>query len=412
MIKWIKIAFRNILKNRRRSFVTLLAIATGFAAVSLFRGYADNTYWGLRQMAVRGEALGHLTVYKEGWLNKGKIDPDRYLFSREEIQSIIEVVEEDDDVILATPQISISGLVSNGRTSAIFLANGVIPGDEKIIRGSWSAVRPVKGDGLSDARLYGVEMAEDLAGHLDLKPGSSGVVMASTLDGQMNALDIEVIGVYDTGSDATNDKYLRVPFAFAQSLFDTDKADRVVVLLDDWEKTEQARTVLLNRLSEAGLPCEIRTWNELSLFYSKVKGMFDMIFMFLFFIVLVIVVMSVVNTMGMAVIERTREIGTLRALGLKRRGVGFLFAVEGAMIGLIGSILGIVLNVGVWAIIRAVKPTYMPPGVSTPVSLMVNLVPQAMLILAVFLVVLSLIAAILPARRAAGQNVVNALGHV
>jgi putative ABC transport system permease protein len=412
MIKWIKIAFRNILKNRRRSFVTLLAIATGFAAVSLFRGYADNTYWGLRQMAVRGEGLGHLTVYKEGWLKKGKVDPDRYMFSKEEIQRIIDLVEEDDDVILATPQIHISGLVSNGRTSAIVLANGVIPGDEKIIKGSWAAFRPVKGDVLSDTRLYGVEMAEDLASHLDLKPGSNAVVMASTLDGQMNALDIEVIGLYDTGSDATNDKYLRVPFAFAQSLYDTEKADRVVVLLDDWKKTEQARTVLLNRLSEAGLPCEIRTWNELSLFYSKVKGMFDMIFMFLFFIVLVIVVMSVVNTMGMAVIERTREIGTLRALGLKRRGVGLLFAIEGAMIGLLGSLLGIVLNVAVWAIIRAVKPTYIPPGVSTPVSLIVNLVPQAMLILAIFLIVLSLIAAILPARRAAGQNVVDALGHV
>jgi putative ABC transport system permease protein len=412
MIKWIKIAFRNIVKNRRRSFVTLLAIATGFAAVSLFRGYADHTYWGLRQMAVRGEGLGHLTIYKRGWLKKGKTDPDRYMFSQEEIRRIIDLVEEDDDVILATPQIHISGLVSNGRISAIFLANGVIPRDEKIIKGAWAAVQPVKGDVLSDKRLYGVEMAEDLAAHLELKPGSDAVVMASTLDGQMNALDIEVRGIYDTGSDATNDKYLRVPLAFAQSLYDTDKADRVVVLLDDWKKTEQARTVLRGVLSGEGLDCEIRTWNELSLFYSKVKGMFDMIFMFLFFIVLVIVVMSVVNTMGMAVIERTREIGTLRALGLKRRGVGSLFAVEGAMIGLLGSLLGIVLNVAVWAIIRAVKPTYIPPGVSTPVSLIVDLVPQAMLMLAVFLMVLSLIAAILPARRAARQNVVDALGHV
>ena len=348
MIKWMKIAFRNIVKNKRRSLVTLLAIATGFAAVSLFRGYADNTYWGLRQMAVRGEGLGHLTVYKEGWLEKGKMDPDRYMFSKDQIQRIIELVEEDDGVILATPQVHISGLVSNGRTSAVFLANGVIPRDEKIIQGAWAAFRPVNGDGLSDTKFYGVEVAEDLAAHLDLRPGSDAVVMASTLDGQMNALDMEVNGIYDTGSDATNDKYLRVPFAFAQSLYDTDKADRVVVLLDDWKKTEPIRTLLLDRLSEAGLPCEIRTWNELSLFYSKVKGMFDMIFMFLFFIVLVIVVMSVVNTMGMAVIERTREIGTLRALGLKRRGVGLLLAIEGAMIGLLGSILGIVLNVAAW----------------------------------------------------------------
>ena len=349
MIKWMKIALRNILKNKRRSFVTLLAIAMGFTAVSLFRGYADNTYQGLRHMAVSGEGLGHLTIYKKGWLEEGKIEPEKYMFSQEENQRIIDLVEEDDDVILATHQMNISGLVSNGRISAIFLADGVIPRDAKTITGPWAEFRKVKGNVLSDKKLYGVEMAEDLARILDLKPGSDAVVMASTLDGQMNALDIEVIGVYDTGSDATNDKYIRVPFAFAQSLYDTEKADRLVVLLDDWKKTEQARKRLLTALSEAGLPCEIKTWNELSLFYSKVKGMLDMIFMFVFFIVFVIVVMSVVNTMGMAVLERTREIGTLRALGLKRRGVGLLFAIEGGMIGLFGSILGIALNVPIWS---------------------------------------------------------------
>jgi len=141
-------------------------------------------------------------------------------------------------------------------------------------------------------------------------------------------------------------------------------------------------------------------------------GMFDMIFMFLFSIVFIIVVMSTVNTMGMAVLERTREIGTLRALGLKRRGVSFLFAIEGSLLGLIGSILGVMLNVGVWAVIRAVEPTYIPPGVSTPVPLIVNLVPQTMVGLMIFLILLSLTAAILPARRAARQNVVDALGHV
>jgi len=412
MIKWMKIALRNILKNRRRTMVTLLAIAVGFAAVSLFRGYADRTYWGIRQMAIRGEGLGHLTIYKKGWLEKGKIEPDRYMFSKGEIQRIIDLVEEDNDVILATPQLSISGLVSNGRTSAIFLANGVIPKDEKTIKGGWAAFSPVKGETLDDDKPYGVEVAEDLAKLLDLKPGSDAVVMAPTLDGQMNALDIQVAGLYDTGSDATNDKFIRVPFAFAQALYDTEKADRIVVLLKDWKRTESARDRLLSSLTDAGLNSEIRTWNEISLFYSKVKGMLDMIFMFLFVIVLVIVVMSVVNTMGMAVLERTREIGTLRALGLKRRGVGLLFAIEGAMIGLLGSVSGVVLNIAAWALIRGVEPTYVPPGVSTRVSLVVNLVPQAMIFLVLFLVFLSLIAALLPARRAARQNVVEALGHV
>ncbi len=408
----MKIALRNILKNKRRSFVTLLAIAMGFAAVSLFRGYIHNTYQGLRESAIRGEGLGHLTIYKKGWLEKGTIDPEKYMFSQEELQKIADLVEEDEDVLLATPQIHISGLVSNGRTSTIFLANGVIPRDDKTIKGAWATFRPVRGNELSDKKTYGVEMAEDLASHLDLKPSGDGVVMATTLDGQMNALDIEVAGVYDTGSDATNDKYMRVPFKFAQSLYDTEKADRLVVLLDNWEKTERTRNRLLSSLSGAGFKCEIKTWNELSLFYSKVKGMFDMIFMFIFSIVFIIVVMSVINTMGMAVLERTREIGTLRALGLKRRGVSLLFAIEGAMLGFLGTILGIVLNIAIWAIIRTIEPTYIPPGVSTPVPLIVNLLPQAMFTLMVFLIFLSLIAAILPARRAAKQNVVDALGHV
>jgi putative ABC transport system permease protein len=412
MSKWIKIAFRNIVKNRRRSLTTLLAIAVGFTAISLFQGYMDRTYWGLRLMAICGEGLGHLTIYKQGWLEKGKITPNEYMFSKNEIQRVMALVEKNNDVLLATPQLSISGLVTNGRTSAIFLANGVIPRDDRTIRGIWTAFRPVNGHALNDDHPYGVEMAEGLAELLELKPGSDAVVMAPTLDGQMNALDIVVAGVYDTGTEAINDKFIRLPFGFAQSLYDTEMADRIVVLLDGWKKTESTRVTLLKQLAEAGLPSEIKTWDELSLFYSKVKGMFDMIFMFLFIIVLTIVVMSVVNTMGMAVIERTREIGTLRALGLKQRSVGFLFAIEGGMIGLLGCIGGIISSIIVWAAIQYTEPTYIPPGTSSPVPLDVNLVPMAMALFAGFLITLSLLAAIMPARRAAQQNVVDALGHV
>jgi len=227
----------------------------------------------------------------------------------------------------------------------------------------------------------------------------------------MNAMDMQVSGVYDSGSDATNDKYLRFTFDFAQSLYDTKMAEKIVVLLDDWQKTESMRTVLQTKLANAGIPCEIKTWNELSLFYSKVKGMFGMIFLFIFCIVLVIVIMSTVNTMGMAVLERTREIGTLRALGLKKRGVSLLFALEGGLLGLIGSLVGTVLHVVVWAIVRRFPPTYTPPGLSTPVPLTIDLVPQAVLTLVICLILLSLIAAIIPARHAAKQNVVTALGH-
>lgn len=412
MSKYIKIAFRNIVKNRRRSFVTMVAIAVGFAAISLFNGYAYNTYRGLRNSAVSGEGLGHLAVYKKGWLAKGNVDPERYMLTADEIATIIDIIEADDDVILATPKLHLSGLITNGKISTIFLAEGVVPEADRTIKGSYYAFRPVTGDTLSARKPFGVEIADDLAKTLAVSPGSDLVMMAGTMDGQMNALDVSALGLYDTGIPSTNDKYVRMTYQYAQSLYDTDKAEQIIVLLDDWQKTDAALKRFKDRLAAAGIDTEIKTWEERSLFYRQVKNMFDMMFLFMFLIVLVIVIMSVVNTMGMAVLERTREIGTLRALGLKRRGVGMLFATEGALIGFLGALLGLVLNVMVWAIIMAVEPTYVPPGNTSPVPLTVALVPGFMSGLILFLMLLSLMAAILPARRAARQNVVDALGHV
>ena len=411
-MQWIKIALRNILKNRRRSFVTLTAIAFGFAAVALFRGYTANTYEGLRRSAIRGEGLGHLSIYKAGWLEKAHQDPQANMLTPAMIKKITALTKADPHVILTTPQLHVSGLVSNGRTSNIFLANGVVPDDFRKITGVMADRRAMQGEDLRQDAPYTVIMARELARQLNLAPQSDAVIMAATLDGQMNALDIRVNGTYDTGSEATNDKYMLLSYQYAQSLYDTDRADRLVVLLDDWRYTETARRRLEQTLVKADLPCEIKTWNELSLFFNKVKGMFDMIFMFIFVIVLVIVIMSTVNTMGMSVVERTREIGTLRVLGLKRRGVNFLFAMEGAMLGLLGCGAGAALNVLAWAVIRLAGPTYVPPGLSSPVPLIVDLLPGAMLRLTLFLTILSMAAAILPARRAACMGIVDALGHV
>jgi len=235
-VNWFKLAFRNIFRNKRRSLVTVMAVGIGFAAISIYHGYVHNVYQGLRVMAIRGEGLGHLRINKAGWKEKGKLEPENYMFSREETETIIQVVKSEKEVILATPQIQVTGLVTNGIISTVFIAQGVIPRDEKIIRGRWIEFLPVQGQTLSDDNIYGVEMASDLAKYLNLKVGSEGVVMAPTLNGQMNALDIQVRGIYDTGNDFSNDKFMRFNFYFAQSLLDTQSAERVVVLLRDWEK--------------------------------------------------------------------------------------------------------------------------------------------------------------------------------
>ncbi len=410
--QWLTLAFRNILKSRRRTIVSLMAIGFGFAAIALFKGYIHNIYQGLRGSAIHGAGIGHLTVYARGWQAHGKSDPQQYMLSKEAMEKIAKIAGKTDHVVLTSPRLSISGLVSNGKVSTIFIATGVVPAHDKQIKGEFAAYSPITGEPLNPDQPYSVEMAQGLAELFELKSGDDAVVMGTSLEGQMNALDLHINGTYNTGVADTNDKYIKVPLSFAQSFYDTQQADSMVVLLDDWQQTNQVRQELLARLSQAGVDVEIKTWKELSAFYNNVRNMFDMVFLFIFAIVFIIVIMSTTNTMGMAVVERTREIGTLRALGLKRRGVSLLFAAEGWLLGVFGCLFGLVLHAGAWALISFLKPSYIPPGNSSPVALIVDFMPGSLIRLMIFMTCLALISAIVPARRAAKQNVVESLTHV
>ena len=117
-----KLALRGLTRNRRRSLVTLLAIALGFSAITLFAGYTHNIYRGLSRQSIHGELLGHLTLSKRGMNKEGKLDPERYLLTSKEVDSITRLVMDEPHVVLVAPRLALSGLISNGRASTIFAA--------------------------------------------------------------------------------------------------------------------------------------------------------------------------------------------------------------------------------------------------------------------------------------------------
>src|SRR5512140_1273607 len=121
MKNMIKLALRGMLRNRRRSLMTLLAIAFGFSAIVLFAGYTHNIYDGLGRQSIHGEMLGHLTIYKKGMRTEGKLDPERYLLTAPEVAAIGKLVQAEAHVELVAPRLGMSGLVSNGRASTIFI---------------------------------------------------------------------------------------------------------------------------------------------------------------------------------------------------------------------------------------------------------------------------------------------------
>jgi len=408
-VNLLAIAWRNLRRNPHRSLTTILSIAIGFSAVALFSGYTRQVYAGLQEQAVHGELLGHLTLVNHGMRTEGRLHPERYLLRPEEISRLAGIIRRRFPDALVAPRLGLSGLASNGRISTIFLAEGVAPADMLVLRGaSWGGTAA-----LDQATPQGVVLAAGLADLLGLRQGDDASLLVSTLHGQANAADAAVLGSYHTGSAGLEDKALFLPLAMAQSLYDApDQADRLTVLLPGPERSDQARRLLAEDCKAAGLEVDIDTWRDLSAFYRQVKGMMDLIFGFILCIVLAIVVMSITSAMRMSVIERTREIGTLRAIGLRRAGVVRLFSTEALLLAGLGCLGGLAATLAVRALVNAARISYTPPNGSNPVLLDVGLDGWRWLATMALLVALSLLAAVAPSRRAARRPVTESLAHV
>jgi putative ABC transport system permease protein len=420
MKNMIKLALRGLMRNRRRSLVTLLAIAFGFAAIVLFAGYTHNVYDGLGRQSIHGEMLGHLTLYKKGMRTEGKLDPERYLLTAQEVTAITKLIREEEHVKMVAPRLGMSGLVSNGRASTIFIAEGIEP--EAVIKLREGALTETeKKSGMFDnmkmrldpERPEVVSLSEGLVEMLHLKEGEQAQVLVNTLSGQANAADIVLGKAFNTGNAGSNDKFAFVSLALARTLLDAEgRAQRLTILLDEESRTEAMRNSLQAKLTAAGFEVEILTWQDLSDFYNQVHGMFDMIFGFIFNIVLTVVIMSVANSMGMTVIERTREIGTLRAIGLKRSGVIRLFTMESMLLTMIGCVTGLLIALLVRWGVNLANISYVPPNSASPVPLLIDLDLVRTVFTFILMALVGTLAAYMPARRAAKKDIIDALGHV
>ncbi len=416
----LKLAFRGLSRNRRRSLMTLLTIALGFSAIALFAGYTHNIYSGMSRGAIHGEMLGHLTLSKPGMSKEGRLYPERYLLNADDVKKISELLRNEAHIKLVAPRLAFSGLLSNGRASTIFLAEGIEPSALKQLQEGMLNKREIERGTfdhmlkkLDPARSEVVELSTGLAELLHIQKQGLAAMLVNTMSGQVNALDVALGGTFDTGNAGTNDKFALVSLALAQNLYDAaGHADRLTVLLDDVAQTEPMRKLIQAKLHTAGYDLEIKSWNELSSFYNQVHGMFNMIFGFIFLIVLTVVVMSVANSMGMTVIERTREIGTLRSIGLRRAGVVRIFTMESLLLTLIGCASGFLITVLVRYGINVADISYTPPNSVSPTPLLIDLDIRRIVFTFVLMGIVATLAAYMPARRAAKMQIIDALGHI
>lgn len=409
MILFCKIALLNVLRNTRRTTITVLAIVFGSVSLIVFGGFVESMYDGLRETKIRS-SLGHMQVFRKGFNEFGNVDPEKYMLSPQTASALIEIAKNQPEVEIVTQRINLSGLLSNGKNSIGVFGTGIDAEKEGIMN---SAVRILEGDDLFPDDPESALVGEGLAESIAIKVGDWLTLLSSTIDGAVNAVDIQVAGIMNTGIKEVDDRSIRANLPHIQNLMYTDAVTRIVILLEETEDTDSVRNRLENLFAQNGLDTEIRTWSELDVFYHKVVRLFNYVFGFIKVIVMAIVILGIANTMMMAVMERTTEIGTIRALGNTRNEIVGLFVLEATYLGILGGILGITAGIlaakGISAAGLMMPP---PPGATQGFPIQVMIIYSLLVESFILGLSASVASSLYPALKAARIKIIDALRFV
>lgn len=396
------LAARNILRQKRRSIISIGAVAFGITALILATGFIEHIFLIFREAMITGQ-IGHLQVVKPGYHETGKAQPYSFLLPDDIPQ--LESTAAPGAIRAVAPRLSFSGLISHGTSTISFIGDGVSPAEEAKFA---EASQIIAGRNLVPDDPRSAILGVGLARNLGVKVGDKVVLLANTTSGGTNAVELTVQGLFHTVSKAYDDAALRLPLVSARELLRTKGSHVWTVLLNHTAHTDAILSGLQARLPKDQY--EIVPWYKLSDFYNKTVTLFTKQIQGLRLIIALIILLCISNTMIMSVLERVGEIGTAMALGVKRRGVLRLFLTEGVLLGCMGGAIGIALGVALAHIISAIGiPMPAPPGKSEGYMGGV-LVTWAMCLQAfVLAVVTTTLASLYPAWRASRLEIVDSL---
>ncbi len=465
-MKSLSLAWRNLLRNRRRSLMTLIAMVLGLVTVLLFGGYIRDINYALQSDFVR--LSGHLQIQHKDYFRLGSGNPAAYGIKGYE--RIIATVRQDPVLApmlaMATPTLQFGGIAGNfaAGVSRTVYVSGMVVEDQNRMRAwndyglrfvsrnlSLSGTAPdsaVIGTGVarvlqlcaalnvqdchSEAakpEAQGAALPDDIAALASPDRSTSTAapaqgsprieVLAANARGAPNVTAVNVLRAEYQGIKELDDVYVGLHLSQAQKLIFGAAPPQVTAIALQFQHTaqmararERLEELLKTTLNDE--PMAIIDYETLNPFYGQTVAMFAAIFGFISVLIGAIVLFTVTNTMSMAVVERTSEIGTLRAIGLRRGGIRAMFVGEGVVLGCIGAVIGIGAALAfAWAI-NQLGLTWTPPGRIEPVPLAVRLAGEhgMMLASAIGLVVVAALSALLPAARASRMNIVDALRHV
>lgn len=382
---------------------------------------------------------GHVVIENpEVNTTEGKTQGEElYLTANEQSEIENFLTEKKEKIITRVRFLPVTGTVTNGRNSFIFIAMGYDLEQGAVMRKPFWEWEVLYGQPLHQAQQpQGVVLGQALAFLLGCEPNpkvtgmvqnqgyepglrpfkcerDSIQVTATTVTGQLNALDMSVVGIIDGGYKDIDEKLMKTSIESVQSLLNTDKVKFFTVLL---KKTRHVKAFIedYNQYAkEKKLHSRATFWKEhpVADLYNKTQSLLGIFQIFIVSVTLTISGLSVLNTVVKSVKERTREIGTLRSLGYSPREVGAIFTMESFYLSMLGVGFGVVLAISFTVFVNQAKILYRAGLLSEPVIFQIaydfKAYAACTLLLALLAVVTSFFAVQSTLRKSVAANLAN-----
>ncbi len=399
----VRLSWRNVFRNRRRSLYALATIAMGALGLFVFMGFNRGLMNQYRANTIRAR-WGYGQLYLAGYRGKAHARPqERWIVTPGRVMEVLRALPAVTDVF---PRVTINAILAVEGQGVAGQGEGV---DGVAESRFFDQLNYVEGGDFRD-RPDGIVLGQGLADGLGVCVGKQLEVIAQDGKHESRSARLTVTGVFHTGSQEFDSRAFRLPLAVAQSLLSTDRVETISVALsglDAWPAFARVARTVLPEL-------EAVPFDELDkVYYRQAVDWLDAQFGFIRGIILLVVFLGIFNVISMTVIERTAEIGTLRANGVSRLEIALGHVLEAAILSVLGGALGLLVG---WALSAGPLSTGIPmppaPGITRSFRILIELSFRDALQVLSLCTVTSVAGCCPPVWRATRMPIVEALRHV
>lgn len=345
------LAIRNLFRNTRRTLAIALTIGLGTGALFAFDGFINGVLGELRTSTIHSN-YGYGQINTAGYRDSIYEDPtNHWITNADEIEQVLMEMDEVEDLFRRT---SFSALITSGSITVSGSGQGVDAAREANF---FHSMNIEEGETLS-TQANGILLGRGLANALNVAPGDTVTVMATATHDRVSKEEFVVTGIFHTGTQDFDNRVFRIQLAASQKLLEVQRVELISLALRDiadWNAVQK-------RIEQAFPDLEATPFHELDKIYYQhsvdwLKAQFNIVQI----IILTIVLLGIFNAISTSILERKQEIGNLRANGESSTQVMRLIATEGALLAVVGSVLGMALTYGILTLFID-KGLLMPPG--------------------------------------------------